>query len=103
MFADHRQSFPGSPYPLQDKQEDYTSQPLSNRHTAHKQGKAPTGQRVAFEGYDTVHDCQKPQMRKRTLESYHSLSRYKTENGRPYSDIGIHDVSVGSTPLKYVS
>lgn len=65
--------------------------------------KMPAGQWVAFEGYETVHDCQKPPTSKRTIESYHSLSRSETEKSRPYTDIGIPDVSIGSTPSKSVS
>jgi hypothetical protein len=56
----------------------------------------PHGQWVAFEGYDTPHDCSKPIPRDnnpKTLPLFENPPQRKKESGN-YDDLGFADISI---------
>jgi hypothetical protein len=53
----------------------------------------PAGQWVAFEGYDTIHDCKKPPKKKTRVISISRNKLLKTEI-KPYEKIGIPYISI---------
>ena len=59
--------------------------------------KMPHGKYVAFEGYDTVHDCKKP-VKKRTTKSFFGVDKRKDKS---YIDtIEIPSISLGKYGLR---
>ena len=57
----------------------------------------PNGQWVAFEGYDTIHDCKKPVTNKPTPVNQSPANNDSGEKHLPYDDLDFPEIQVGKS------